>query len=330
MNIERKKTCLRYLVWSLFWTIIIIMSILLIPGGGSGGSGPGSGSGTHGSGTGRGSGTHGDGTGSSNDGTNDQATVDGPASSVAEAATVAPAETAAPAASTAVPVKKVQPQVAKDAPIKIMSDAEASDDVATIYLPGKSGGSGSGSGTSTGFFGVEISGPVIFLLDISGSMAASSGDGNLTRLELVKKEISNTLKRKFEESKKKRNKDHFRIVCFDDSCIFAPEADKRGLRFDSTSNIMEANRFVQTLQPRGGTGMMMAWNSIIPIIKREEIQSVYFLSDGEPNDCRPEDLLAFLKQSVLKLRIHTISMGQSSQLLKDIAKQHNGQYREVF
>ena len=75
--------------------------------------------------------------------------------------------------------------------------------------------------------------------------------------------------------------------------------------------------------------MMRAWQAIVPIIKAEGIQSVYFLSDGEPQDCNSASLTAFLKKEVPNLTIHSISMSQHSELLKNVSQQHHGQYKEI-
>ena len=149
-------------------------------------------------------------------------------------------------------------------------------------------------------------------------------------MQLVQREIKITLQSKYPDAKRKNSSDRFRIVCFESSCTFNPVANSSGYKFSSTHDVAGAIDFVNKLSPGGGTDMMCAWNAIIPIIKRDEIRTVYFLSDGEPSDCSPEDLLRCLKKSVPKLKINTISMGQTSQLLKDIASQHKGMYREVY
>ena len=210
-----------------------------------------------------------------------------------------------------------------------MSTDAASEDVATIYRAGKSSDSSTPAGTSAGFFGVKITGSSLFLLDVSGSMDSSSKEGN-TRLDLVKREMEKTLKSMFKDAEKNNSRDRFRIVCFSDGCTFFPEQGRGSYRFSSSKQIVDSINFVKQLSAFGGTCMKRAWELIIPILKEDKIKSVYFLSDGAPTDCTTPVLLTYLKAAVPDLTIHTISMGESSELLRQIAEQHGGQYKEVY
>ena len=326
MNTENKKTFRRCFIFLLFWIVITLLGLLLVCEGGNGsaGFGPGSGAGDHGTGPGRGRGDSGTetGKGGAGDNPNAAATASGHANSPSDATV----PTAKPPDKQ--PVKRTD---RPDAPIRIVSEDNASKDIATIYIPKKGDpAGGSASGAATGFFGMKASGSVIFLLDVSGSMGSSTGDGNMSRLDLVKKEMAQTLKSRLADAKKNRSGDSFRIVCFSNGCSSYPETGERSFKFDSSSNVIQALNHVKGLSPCGGTSMKHAWNTIIPMIKRDKIRSVYFLSDGDPTDCQAQELLGLLKKSIPGIRINTISMGGSSELLKDIAKQHDGQYREVF
>lgn len=334
MNIETKKTLCRYTVYILFWTLVILLGVWLGKGAGTGsGGGPGSGSGFSGSGTGRGSGSGGTGTGT------DQG--DGPGKGkgkekASESPVYVPQKKAAanPAKGSELKKKSVKApaRTAKKAPMRILSKEETSEDAATIYIAKKSpgGNSGGGGGTEVGFFGMTVSGSVLFLLDTSGSMISSTRDGNMTRIQLVKREMGQTLKQKYDESRIKRNNDSFRIVTFSHLCTFLPDPGAANLRFSSSAHLVTAAKYVDALQSGGSTSMRLAWESILPLIRREEIKTVYFLSDGEPTDCAAPELMGYLKATVPKVRIHTISMGQPSALLKRIAAQHGGIYREVY
>ena len=176
------------------------------------------------------------------------------------------------------------------------------------------------------FFGVKVTGSSIFLLDISGSMDGRTKGG--TRLDLVKTEMKKTLEAMYSDAQKRESADSFKIVCFSDRCIFFPKK-KRVYNLSSRDHVMEAIDFVNKLAPGGNTNMKNAWTRILPIIREQEIKSVYFLSDGNPTDCNPGDLLSLLKAHVPELEIHTFSMGQQSLLLESIANQHHGQYREI-
>ena len=326
MNTENTKTCRRFFIFILFWVIIFCLGFLLVIGNGTGRSGRDPGSGSQGSGRGQGQGTVGTSERKSGKGNAKNARADGPETTAQPAVQKnAVAQPAKVVSSKPVQSRTDNPK----APLKILSTETASEDTATIYRRGKSTGSGSPAGTSAGFFGVEITGSSIFLLDISGSMASSSAEGR-SRLDLVKQEMENTLKSKYKDALKRKSNDRFRIVCFSSDCIFFPEKDYAGFKFASVEQVGAAIDFVKKLSPNGGTEMKHAWDLIIPILRRDEIKAVYFLSDGEPTDCSPDGLLAQLKAEVPKLTIHTISMGKPSPLLQSIAKQHNGQYREVY
>ena len=328
MNTENRKCCCRYLIFILFWAVIIALGFMLIPKGGSGSGGAGSGSGQHGSGTGSGNHGSGSGKGQGNLGPN---TGSGRSGNNARDAAESK-KSASPLAKNSSRQVKNEPKDANasgSGKLPIASKDKANDNIPTIYLAGKDSDNASGSGTSTGFFGVEASGSVIFLLDVSGSMAARTSDSGMSRLELVKKEVEKSLADRHTETRTRKTSDRFRIVCFSSGCNFFPDQNTPGYRFSSIKEVAEAIDFVKTLSPGGGTQMMNAWQAIIPIIKAEGIQSVFFLSDGEPQDCNSASLTAFLKKEVPNLTIHSISMGQFSELLKDVARQHHGQYKDV-
>ncbi|MBE6370563.1 MAG: VWA domain-containing protein [Lentisphaerae bacterium] len=326
MNTENQKCCCRYLIFILFWTVIIALGFMLIPEGGGGSGSAGNGTGQYGSGT--GSGDHGSGSGK---GQGDLGSDKGAGSSGNNA------KAAAAAKKTGSSIARSNSRQGKNEPkdvnasgsgkLPVASKDKSNDNIATINLAGKDSGNASGSGTSTGFFGVEASGSVIFLLDVSGSMASSTSDSGMSRLELVKKEVEKTLADRHAQTRK--TSDRFRIVCFSSGCSLVPDQNARGYRFSSMEDVAKAIDFVKALSPGGGTEMMRAWQAIIPIIKAEGIQSVYFLSDGEPQDCNSASLTAFLKQEVPKLTIHSISMGQHSELLKNVSQQHHGQYKDI-
>ena len=326
MNTENKKNCWRFFIGILFWIIIFCLALLLVPSGGTGKSGMGTGSGSHGRGTGRGQGTFGTSKLKSGTGNSKKAQAEGPEN----AAPPAVQKTAVVQPAKIVSAKPTQSRTENSkAPLKILSTDAASEDTATIYRPGKNTGSGSPAGTSSGFFGVEITGSSLFLLDVSGSMASSGNEGK-SRIDLVKQEMEKTLSSKYKDAQKRKSRDRFRIVCFSSSFSFFPDQNLGAYKFSSLREMSAAIDFIKQLSPSGSTNMKQAWDLIIPILQREEIKSVYFLSDGDPTDCTPENLLAQLKAEVPKLTIHTISMGQASALLQSIAKQHNGQYREVY
>ena len=312
----------------LFWAVIIALGFMLIPKSGSGSGSAGNGTGQYGSGT--GSGDHGSGSGK---GQGKQGADKGAGSAGNNA------KAAAEAKKSGSPIAKNNSRQEKNEPkgvnasgsgkLPVTSKDKSNHNIATIYLAGKDSDNASGSGTSTGFFGVEASGSVIFLLDVSGSMASSTSDSGMSRLELVKKEMEKTLVDRHSKLRTRKTSDRFRIVCFSTRCRFFPNQNEHGYRFSSMDDVAKAIDFVKALSPGGGTKMMHAWQAIIPVIKAEGIQSVYFLSDGEPQDCDSASLTALLKKEVPKLTIHSIAMGHFSELLKNVSQQHHGQYKDV-
>ena len=190
--------------------------------------------------------------------------------------------------------------------------------------------SGSGGGGGGGFFGVQVkSGDrIIFLLDVSGSMTITDSGCQLSRHQLMRNEMIKCLDAGYKDAIQENGDGVYLIVCFSNDCIFFP-ASQRIVNFSSKSQLQQARDFVRKFQIGGGTDMLAAWQKIVPLIKRHEIRTVCFLSDGDPTDCSPEGLLKFLKHSVPRLRIHTFSMGKDSELLKDTAKQHKGTYRKI-
>lgn len=326
MNTENKKCCCRYWIFILFWTIIIALGFMLIPKGGSG-AGSGSGTGSHGRGTGSGDHGFGSGKGQGVSGVNTGKSRSGDSPRPNSAESKKSVSAAAKASSKEGTKKPKDTNASGSGKLPVVSKDESSGSVATIYLAGKDPEKGSNSGTSAGFFGIEASGPVIFLLDVSGSMGATVNNEGMTRLDLVKKEVEKTLLERHAATKTKKSTDHFRIVCFSTSCHYFPDQNTHGYRFSSAIKVRDAIDFVNARHSSGGTNIMYAWQCIIPIIKTEEIQSVYFLTDGE--DSSAVSLPAFLKNEVPQLTIHSIALGHSSELLKNLANQHQGQYREI-
>ncbi|MBO5723942.1 MAG: VWA domain-containing protein [Lentisphaeria bacterium] len=342
MNIKTKKVAGSFLIFFLFWTLIILAGFLLLDH--TGGSGGGKGSGYGGSGNGAGSGYSSGGSGSGQGGTASSGSGAGSQKNMENGKVNTQVKTSSKADTKGkTPVKNPPPQQKNTPPpaesspdhegaIRVMDNNSKNTDTATFYLPqkvpvGKSGN----AGTSKGFFGVEVGGEdkVIFLLDVSGSMATTTPDGNSTRLQLVKNEMANSLKSGYRDAENGGKRGYFRIATFSNDCSFFPEK-KTKYYFRKRKEILDAIAFVNSLKSGGATNMRHAWGMLLPIIREQQIRTVYFLSDGEPTDCSPQSLLQFLNKEFPTLKIHTFSLGMASTLLKDIAKSHNGVYREIF
>ena len=349
MNTEKKKIFARFSLYVLFWSLIVMIACLFMPPGSGAGSGSGGGSG---SGTGRGTGSGmGSGSGSGSGAGQGDRQGAGPRKESAAPARAAgksgPKDSAGKANDAAKP-KSQTPQAApggkpgqqtpRRGPIKVNTKTDtAMLPNAALLPPGtakasagkeeEEGGSGGGGG---GFFGVEVKGGdrIIFLLDVSGSMSFTDPGCRLSRHQLMRNEMIKCLNEGFRDASAGEGDGAFLIVCFSHECSFFP-ASKRVASFSSRSQVQSARKFIGSFNIGGGTSMLLAWQKILPLILRNEIKTVCFLSDGDPTDCSEEGLLNFLKNLPPRLKIHTFSMGQDSKLLENVAKQHHGTYRKI-
>ena len=199
------------------------------------------------------------------------------------------------------------------------SDGDATRTIGHVKLKG------SQAGKMKGFFGSgSVSGNVIFLVDISSSMGASSPEG-MQRIELLKRELKKVLNEKLNNlNENNPSNGSFMIVCFDHQVEFYP-TEKKMLKFKSKEDLKNALDYVDRMRPRGGTNMKGAWDQIIPLVKKQDINCVYFLSDGEDSAFQADHL-----NSLKKLRIHTFSLGATSSVMKEVAKRHKGRYSEIY
>ena len=88
---------------------------------------------------------------------------------------------------------------------------------------------------------------------------------------------------------------------------------------------------VQSIQPTGGTpigeAMTLAFEKIV---EKREIDAIYLLSDGTPNGS-PEQVRTLIQNlnSSHFIKIHTISIGQESEFMKNVAADNYGTYTEI-
>ena len=174
-----------------------------------------------------------------------------------------------------------------------------------------------------GFFGSgEISGNVLFIVDTSGSMSFQFQE--FSRMELLKREFKKVLDGKLKELEEGMTPTgSFSIISFSNQAI--PFPIKNLLSFSSKDDINLALRRVDQLVAGGGTEMKKAWKLGKRQIRKHKIETVFFLTDGEPSD-------GFDMRDIFSVRIpiHTISLGSHSRLLQEISKRHNGKYTEVY
>jgi len=220
-------------------------------------------------------------------------------------------------------------------------DIDIEDITPTLKQQKEAGADRNGSGTISkvisgaeakkGFFGVEVSGRerAFFILDISGSMGAPTAEGP-SRLDMMKKIFSAELDRLHKATKNERLQSKigsFVFATFSDNVTVYPH--KGNYSYGDSKEIADAKKQVNALNIEGGTSMMNAFTQLEKQLKAFKCDMVYLLTDGEPTDCAPNQLLDWLKKNLPKQKICTFSLGTQSQLLEDIAKQHHGKHREI-
>ena len=152
------------------------------------------------------------------------------------------------------------------------------------------------------FYGLEFRGKgELFILVVSGSMIA---DGRISKL---KGQMTNLLTALQNKSSKLR----YGILTFGegvDSCF-----SSRGMALNDEKNHKQAEQFVDRIQADGGTPMCEAFShALTRVIPEGSIDSIYFLSDGQPSDGTPAMVLDLAQRihTQFKVRIHCISIGE--------------------
>lgn len=135
-------------------------------------------------------------------------------------------------------------------------------------------------------YGTITSNRVVFIVDISNSMKISGKWGQdekvMSRLAIVKKELANVIEEQLHQGSK------FNIVTFHDS-VFSWKSGK--LVEATESNKKAAIKFINRQEPSGHTNSVGA---IEAALEFEEVDTVYFLSDGTPtsgSSIIPDDIV---------------------------------------
>jgi uncharacterized protein YegL len=175
------------------------------------------------------------------------------------------------------------------------------------------------------FYGLEIRGKgALFVLDVSGSMSADD------RISKLKGQMSNLLTALQNKSANLR----YGILTFGDSVDSCFPA--RGMALNDEKNHKQAVQFVDRIEADGGTPMCEAFNhALTRIIPEGNIDTLVFLSDGQPSDGTPAMVLDLAQRihTQFKVRIHCISIGEETlpgstepSLLKQIADACGGTF----
>lgn len=168
--------------------------------------------------------------------------------------------------------------------------------------------------TATSFYGLKVvSDRVCFVLDISGSMQGAN-------LSAAKRELSAALDQ-YPEG------DLFNIIFY--STDVFPWQDR--LLAMNKRNRRASLEYVDRQQANGGTAI---FDALEAAFEDSLIDTIYLLSDGNPTAGRivePDRIRSEIARwnSVRKLKIHCISLGMDSRLLRDLAADSGGDYTQV-
>ncbi len=186
-------------------------------------------------------------------------------------------------------------------------------------------------GTVSSFFGVPvISHRVLFIVDVSGSMGAAhvvrgqNYDSGMkgTRLAVAKTQLLRALDAL-------PNGDRFNVMFFHTT----HELWSDGMAKLGKTNRRSAQGFIEEQMPRGGTALYDALERVFLDFDLD-VDTIYVLSDGQPSG-GTEDRPVRIREAVEEwnrlrhITIHSISIGGSIDLLRQLAEDSGGEFREV-
>jgi len=163
------------------------------------------------------------------------------------------------------------------------------------------------------FYGLPLEGKnILFLLDRSGSMA---GD----RIETLKNELTEMISQMGEDRS-------FGFVMFP-----LDSFPSRGIDQAREPYKKRAIRYAEKISVTGATPVSDAVKyAFEKVVEKQNVDTIYLLSDGSPSK-PPAEVRKYIQSmnSELYVKIHCISIGGESQFLKDVAKDHSGNYIAV-
>ena len=174
--------------------------------------------------------------------------------------------------------------------------------------------------TSVSFYGLTvISNSFALVVDTSGSMTAPVKDGK-SRLDIAKEQIAGTIGRI-------RDGFLFNVIPFSDNALPMEEVL---IEMDDVLR-EDATLFVEGLRAAGGTNVH---EGLAAAFEDEYVDTIYLLTDGDPSAGAITDPVELREEverwnSVRGIRIHCISVGKASALLRGLAEDSGGEYLEV-
>ena len=168
------------------------------------------------------------------------------------------------------------------------------------------------------YYGIPVvSHRLIFIIDVSRSMAAKVGTGGRSRLDLAKEALVQAMTRFTKETR-------FNIIFFHT----AVRAWEKKLTPATRKNQRKAEKFVRSMQPIGRTNI---YGALKLAFQDKEVDTIYLLSDGAPTAGEVIDPNRIAREVAAwnltrRIVIHTIALGPPSPLLRTLARRSGGQY----
>lgn len=183
-------------------------------------------------------------------------------------------------------------------------------------------GTSAGNGRTISYYDIPVvSSRVAFVVDISLSMLLPIGtDKKLSRLDGAKQQLTSVLEALPADC-------HVNLVTFADKV----EASWQKLQPANQDNRQEILKHVKRLVAQFGTNI---FDALELAYQDPEVDTIYLLTDGEPTAGRlvvPDDIL----DEVLRwnrrrqIVIHCIGIGTDAELLKRLAQESGGTYKQV-
>lgn len=174
------------------------------------------------------------------------------------------------------------------------------------------------SATVASFYGLDVqSDRIAFVMDTSGSMNEAQGSG--TRMEAAAEQLRASLEAYPDGA-------WFNLVFF--SSGVTPWREEMVRMDDFTRNT--AVDYVGRQGPGGATAI---YDALRMVFADRNVDTIFLLTDGEPQGGTVNDPLAIREAVELwnlarGIEIHCVSVGTSSDLLRDLARETGGKYRE--
>jgi hypothetical protein len=177
------------------------------------------------------------------------------------------------------------------------------------------------------FFGIRLeSHRVIFIVDVSGSMLESvygrnMGKAGKPRIDVARDELTQCIKSLDPTAK-------FNVFAFSNG---VERWNKEGVADNTDANRQAALTWVERLGAAGGTNI---FDSLEFAFQDPEVDTIYFLSDGEPtagaliDPHRIREEVAFWNRH-RRIKIHTIAVGGNFEILEWLAKDSGGDHAKI-